>query len=685
MNRDFVALSRDSHRELRRKLNESRRAVLRPPPLLSVPDWADRFRRLSASVGAFGGKWKTSRVEVARGPMLAVTEPGVETITAMTCTQVLKTELILNTLGYYSHLDPAPILLLQPKDEMASSFSKERIMPMVNSSPELKKLIGDSRTRNSEDTITYKTFPGGFMAISSAGSPSNLAMRAIRVTLLDEIDKYETTKEGDPVLLAEERSSTFEDQALHIRTCSPTTEETSRIYKSYLEGDQRMAYCHCPHCQEWISLDFFRNVEWEKDPDGNHLASSAHIYCDRCGTQWTEAQRKRIMTTRGAVRHYQTRKFRCCDEDQDPKIERLWDWVETDRMAVGMAKCKHCGGHPVSNAHASFQVSKLYSPFTTTVKLVRKWLDSMSDPESKQTFINTQLGLPFKMEVSKAIEGNSLAKRAEVYEHEVPKGVITLTAGCDVQQGALGVGGRIEVEVVGWGLGEESWSIATHVIEGDPALPQTWAELDRYLMKPWIDERGLKRFISAACIDSGGSNTQDVYKYARDRLGRNIWAIKGASDMGGSWSPLWPVPSQNQKHRKTRTGYKPIILGVNAGKESIRQRLLIKEPGPGYCHFPAGRPMGWFDQLTSEELRIEKRAGHVTRQWKKKSKDAANEALDCRVYAYAALHGLYVVRQHNLALQAKALAAYHIHDPEFPERTPKPPQRTMRRSNFTGG
>lgn len=197
------------------------RAALRPPPNISLPEWADKHRRLSSKAGAIGGAWRTSRVEVARGPMLAVKEPGVRTITAMVATQTLKTELLLNTLGYFAHNDPCPILLTQPKEGTVKAFSKERLVPMVKATPVLRKILGGGRARGGEDTNQYKSFPGGFLALESAGSPTNLAMRAIRVTLLDEIDKYETTKEGDPVFLAEERTATFTTNSLHIRTCSP--------------------------------------------------------------------------------------------------------------------------------------------------------------------------------------------------------------------------------------------------------------------------------------------------------------------------------------------------------------------------------------------------------------------------------------------------------------------------------
>ena len=203
--------------KLRDSARKAIRQSLRPPPRLSLPDWADTHRRLTRASGAVGGAWQTSRVEVARGPMMAVTEPGVRTITLKIATQLLKTEVLLNTVAFLAHTDPGPILYVLPKDEAVKSFSKERVAPMIEATPALREIMGDQRTRRSDNTVGFKRFPGGFLAIVAAGSPTNLSMRPVRVTLLDEIDKYETTKEGDPVLLAEERSATFTSRRLSIR------------------------------------------------------------------------------------------------------------------------------------------------------------------------------------------------------------------------------------------------------------------------------------------------------------------------------------------------------------------------------------------------------------------------------------------------------------------------------------
>lgn len=691
---------------------KTRRQALRPPPRMCLPQWADTYRRLSAAVGAIGGAWRTSRVEIARGPMMAPTEKGVRVITVESCTQLMKTSLLENIIGFHTHLDPCPMLLTQPKDQAVKIFSKERIAPMARATPVLQKLLGGDRMRGGDDTLQYKEFPGGFLAMESAGSPTNLAMRPIRITLADEIDKYETTKEGDPVSLLEERTSTYDNTtgSLHVRACSPTIEEVSRIDKSYYEGDQRRAFVACPHCQHEQTLDFFRHVQWNKSDEGEHFPTTAAIFCEVCGTEWTESQRLAIMTKAFALDWRQTRPFTCCGIKQEPLKTRQWVFElqgpatddkgkAVDRFRMGYACCSRCGVRTVPNTHASFHASKLYSPFITIPELAKKWIDSKDDPETKQTFYNTQLGLAFKSQILKHVDANALNNRREQYPAAVPAGVLVLTAGCDVQPGSTVSEGRIECEVVGWGRGEESWSITHRVFRGDPGKPGIWAELDAFLLSSFAHESGYQMAIRGVCIDSGGHNTEAVYQFARARIVRNVWAIKGAADRGGQWSPVWPIPKFESRRTKAK-GYRPIIIGVNAAKESVRQRLLIQDQGPGYSHFPDTTPDGTFDQLTAEEMVKETKNGFDFRRWTLK-RGRANEALDCRVYAYAALCGLYAVRKLNLERVADMIETIRPNEPgealpvarekppaappaALPAAPPAPVRRLPRRSNFVG-
>lgn len=626
-----------------------------PPPRISVPDWADRYRKLAKEAGSTSGNWETSTVEIARGPMLAATESGVHIITVMCCTQLMKTALLENLFGYFAHLDPCPMLLLQPKEDAAEQFSKERITPLVRVTPVLHSLVGGNKQKTSKETLLYKSFTGGFLALAGAGSPDNLARRPIRVLLADEVDKYPTTREGDPIALAEERTATFGLNWLSVRACSPTVEDESRIAASYEDSDQRRASLKCPHCGHRQFPDFFKHVHWPSDGD-KHDTKSAMIHCEACGTGWSEGERLRALAT---IEWHQTKPFECCDALHSPlnmyeqawhaddatAVSRVWRWSASERHAVHRAVCPDCGALGVDNIHAGFQASKLFSPWQKDKPsdIAEKYLKAKGDPDKTQAWWNTQMGLPHRPNYGKRLPVDVLLARREVFDAEVPDGVAVLTAGIDTQND------RLEVEVVGWGMDEESWSIAFDVIEGDLETAEPWLRLDAYLKQIWRRADGRGFTIMAACHDSGGNHTQKVYEFSQERLARRIWAIKGESATGGKRSPIWP---NKRPTSKGRARFRPIILGVNSAKDSIRSRLHIEQPGPGYMHFSTDRDMGYFAQLTAERLVMKEAAGQRYSVWELPS-GKANEALDCRVYAYAALCGLFHA---GLKLNVKALA-----------------------------
>jgi len=580
--------------------------------------------------------------------MLAVTEPGVHIITAMVSTQLLKTALLENVFGFFAHLDPCPMLLLQPKEQAAEQFAKERIAPYIRVTPVLRALVGTSKTRNKDETLLYKAFPGGFLALAGAGSPDNLARRPIRVLLSDEVDKYPVTREGDPIALAEERTATFGVNWLSIRACSPTIEDESRIEASYKDSDMRRASLECPHCGHRMFPDFFKHVHWDKrlDDAGNvveHLPKTARIYCECCGVQWSEGDRLKALKT---ARWHQTRPFDCCGARQVPlmaydqrwnekdegSVEAIWDWWTSDRHAVYRAKCPDCGSTPVDNSHAGFQASKLYSPWQKDkpADIAGKWLTAKGDPDREQAWWNTQMGLPHRPHSGKELQLEALVARGEIWPAAVPDGVGVVTAGVDVQDY------RVEVETVGWGRNEESWSIDTHVIDGEFSDPKVQEQLDAYLAQIWrrVDRRGFE--VMAACIDSGGHHTEAVYQFCKARLGRRIWAVKGESARNGARNPVWPTKRPSSRNKST---FRPVILGVNAAKDTIRNRLYLENVGPGYMHFPHDRDIGYFAQLTSERSVVKVQSGQKFRVWELPN-GKANEALDMRVYAYAALCGL---------------------------------------------
>lgn len=556
--------------------------MMEPPPILTVSQWADVHRRLSSESSAEPGRWDTSRAEYQRGVMDSLNDPLIDETIVMTSSQIGKTEILNNIAGYYIENDPAPMLVMNPTDEIGEAWSKDRFSPMCRDTPSLKSIIADPKSRSSGNTITHKLFPGGHLTIVGANSPSSLASRPIRILLCDEVDRYPVSAgtEGDPFSLARKRTTAFWNRRVAIFS-TPTIKGFSRIEEAFKESDQRRFFVPCPHCDHRHVLAW-GNVKWEKgDP------STARMECPECEKRFTNAQKNAAV--------------------------RLGEWMATAEF----------------KGKAGFHLNELYSPWKRLEEVVADFLASQGNPSRLQVWVNTSLGETWE-ESGERVSDHELMDRLEEYPAEVPKHGLFLTAGVDTQPD------RLEVEVVAWGKGEESWSIDYHVIHGDPDIPEgthgsPWTDLTEYLRKPWKHESGSDVAVSGTFIDSGGANTQAVYGYVRNHKGQRIFAIKGQGGEGV------PIVGNRQKRRsgKTSRTIDFVIVGVDNAKTSIMRKLQIKEPGAGYCHFPKGREPEYFRQLTAEKLVTRFVKGFPRREWQKES-GRRNEAIDCRVYAFAA-------------------------------------------------
>jgi phage terminase large subunit GpA-like protein len=551
---------------------------LTPPPRLSVAQWADLERRLDSQSSAEPGRWYTSRAEYQRGIMDACSDPAVKEVIVMCGSQSGKSEAILNTIGYHMHHDPCPILLMQPTLDMAMAFSKDRISAgLIRPTPALQGLVKDSKAKDANNTTLHKVFPGGALSIVGSNSPSSLASRPIRVILADEVDRYAISagEEGDPISLAKRRAATFWNRKF-IAVSTPTNRGASRIEALYEETDQRKYYVPCPHCDhEQIML--WRNVQWA---DGN--PKTARYHCDDCGAEWTEAQRHQAV-----------------------------------------AKGRWIASKPFNGA-AGFWFNALYSPWVDLCDTVEEFLSARKDPMRLKTFTNTILAETWE-DQGEGVDDYAISQRKETYD-QIPEEVVLLTAGVDVQDD------RLEVEIVGWGAGEESWQIDYKVIYGDPSSPRIWSMLDEVILAKYDHPSGEELLVRSTCVDSGGHHTRAVYNYAKTRAGHRVFAVKG---VGGEGKPIVGRASKNN------IGKVPLYaVGVDTAKELHYSRLKIDEPGPGYCHFRAERDDEYFRQLTAEKMVIKYHKGYAKRAWIKTR--TRNEALDVRVYAIAAFSILNV-------------------------------------------
>jgi len=579
-------------------MGKARRAF-KPPPILTLIEWADTYRKVASKTSASPGQWRTNAQPVAFGPMAAVVEPDTHTVTVMAGTQVVKTELLINAAGFFIHQDPGSILFVQPTQGAAEAFSKERFAPTSEATPVLAKLIARPRSRDSENTITHKAYPGGTLDFVGANSPTDLASRPKRIILCDEIDKYPPSAgtEGDPLKLAEERASTFKalGRSKSIRTCSPTEEGISRIGREYESSDQRRCFVACPHCG-FEQVLTWPQVTWSKDASGKNLPETAGIQCSGCGTIWSERDRRAAMAALEAASDHgwrQTRQFVCCEVIQTPE---QWDHK-------GRARCSHCEASAPYDGHAGFHISKLYSARHRLSDLVKEFLDAQADPELLKKFTNTGLAELWKPIGRESQDSAGLIARRENYGPEdLPDDVRAITGFADVQ------GDRLEVQLVGWGKDEEAWCFLYEIIHQDPSQPQAWKELDQLLLRTFKTTGGRLLRVGAFGIDTGGHHGAQVHAFCRARRKRRIYACKGMAT-----KPLWTGRAGRSKSND------PLwFIGTNAAKDAIYARLRIRldadkgEDGKaGFIHFAASDSFGadYFAQLTAERREIRRRAG----------------------------------------------------------------------------
>src|SRR5512143_3986101 len=222
-------------------------AGARPDPLLTVSQWADRYRTLSQRASAEPGPWRTDRTPYLREIMdcLSPSSP-VERVVFMKGAQIGATECGNNWIGYVIHQAPGPMMAVQPTVEMAKRNSKQRVDPLIEESEVLRKLVHDPRSRDSGNTVLAKEFPGGVLVMTGANSAVGLRSMAARYLFLDEVDGYpgDVDGEGDPVNLAMARTRTFARRKVFL-VSTPKITGMSRIEAAFEESDKRYYAVPC--------------------------------------------------------------------------------------------------------------------------------------------------------------------------------------------------------------------------------------------------------------------------------------------------------------------------------------------------------------------------------------------------------------------------------------------------------
>jgi phage terminase large subunit GpA-like protein len=549
---------------------------LRPRPVQTVSEWADRHRLLTSKSASEPGRWRTERTPYLREILDALSETSaVQRVVLRFGSQFGKTEVGLNWIGYVMDHAPGPMLVVLPTLEVRKVWVRQRLDPMLTVTPALSAIFDARSKRDAGNSEDLKDFPGGMLKIAGANSPASLASMPIRYVLCDEVDRFpwEAGQEGDPLGLIDQRTSNFPRRKV-LLVSTPTIAGESRIDDEYQASDQREYWVPCPHCGERQVL------RWHAADGGLSLqrgeGTGAVWYpCVHCGA-------------------------------------RIDEHHKTDMLARGLWIAR-APGRPVRG----YALNGLYSPLGlgfTWSELLDQWHDSAGDTSRVKRFVNTILGETWQEE-GDSLDPLHLMARLEDYPDALPTGLRTV--GVDVQSD------RLELTVVDWGEGEQAW-VQDHVIlPGDTALEEVWRVLGEELddIRP-----------HAVAIDTGYRPTH-VHSFARTRAW--VYPVKG---MPGSGRPVVEDERKRRQRlrQRRRRAAEVFLVGVDQAKALLYSRAKLPDHGPGYLHYP-NRPAfddEYFAQLAAEKLVTKVRGTRAYAEWVQTR--ARNEALDCLVYALAA-------------------------------------------------
>lgn len=573
---------------------------LMPDPMLTVSQWADRYRKLDSKSSPEPGDWRTSRTPYLREIMdnMSVHVQVQETV-VMKGVQLGFTEAANNMVGYVIHQAPGPGLFLEPSEDLANRNVRQKINPMINATPELTSRVPKQRSATGGNTIEEKEFPSGIWMFKWASSTAGLRSASIRYLVLDEISEYaaEIGEQGDPESLARKRTNAFGRRKKVYIPSTPTVEGMCRIAKLYDDSDQRRYFMPCPHCGELITFEF-RQLKW---PTG--LPSQAHYVCQECNAD---------------IQH----------------------WQKTEMLEAG----QWLATNPDNETRRGYHLSALYSPdgWYSWAEAARDWEDAQGDTGKLKTFVNTILGETWK-DKGEAPDWKRLYERREDYPLGiVPRGGLIITAAADVQRGSNGAG-WIEVVTRAWGRNLENWIIDHQQFHGDTsnldAVGGPWEKLTEYRQKYFPHEHaGVAMPVTLLAVDSG-DQTQTVYQWCSEQPQGSVMAVKGVQMGTLLVSSAKPIQIKANGRRVARAA-KLWTISLNIAKAELYAQLrFVPDPEKplcrGYTHFPE-LDQEFFEQLTGEQLVYKRLNGRQVPLWQQTR--ARVEVLDCAVYSRAAAY-----------------------------------------------
>lgn len=585
------------------------------PPMLTCSQYADEHFYMSSESSYTEGKWESLPFQI--GILNAMGNDQISTLNLMKSARVGYTKMLMANAAYKIEHKKRNVLIYQPRDGQAKTFMKKHVETAIRDIPVWRALAPWMGRKHKDSTLEDKIFTNGKTLMVRGGTAAaNYREISTDDVIYDELAGFDESieHEGNATSLGDTRIelSMFPKS---IRGSTPKVLGTCQIEKACSESPHYFKFSlPCPHCDElqdlkWGGPEEAFGIKWNKNAKGEHDPSTAYYLCEHCG---------------------------CCIEnnqldDMELHPSAIWICENTGIRTKDFLDFYDADGNDITTPpNISIHIWSAYNSLNSWAKLVTEFFKAKGDKEKLQTFVNTKLGQPWDNDNGERLEWEELAKRREMYPSgKVPNWVVYLTAGIDTQDD------RYEGRIWGWGAGKEAALIDRFILYGDPASQVLKDKVAERIAQSYARADGVVLNIGVAGWDSGGHYTDDVYAMSKKLGLMRVIPLKGANVYG--------KPIANFPRKRTAKGVYLTEVGTDNAKELLMSMLRIAPDvdvrKPGAIHFPLNEAVCddvELQQLTSERKVPVRDKGRVIYKWSAGKR--RNEALDCFVYALAALY-----------------------------------------------
>jgi phage terminase large subunit GpA-like protein len=576
--------------------------LVHPPEQATVLEWSERHLYLSPEFTlAEPGKFKCNRMPWLKKPMDDFTKPDVHRQVLCWANQCGKTTFLLGVVGRTIHLNPQPIIWLLPDEDLAKRISKERLQPAIRDCAPLRSRIKEAKSRDSNNTILSKSYPGGTIELPGANSPAGLSMSMAGILLCDEVDIYPPSNTiGDPVALLEKRATTAFNRKIIL--CSTPTNEVGRIWREWEASSQETWVTPCPKCRA------LQAMEWDsaaKNPDFETLC----YQCTKCHERSFEHEWKRSSTEGG----------------------------------------RYLAAFPERSTRG-YRVNSLVHPFLSWSELFREFYAANARLKEKdygamKSFRNGRLALIWESRANGETTDPEVfwTNHREPYTG-IPDDVVCLTIGGDTQKDV------VYIELCGWTALSGCRAISYQTFgPGDPSQSEFWKPILAFAAQEFQRNDGKKLKVSFGCVDAGGLFSD---------------AVKNILGFGSVLKPIFGRRESISKEVITRSDDgRYFLVNSHMAKSEVdyRQRTGPEEDHAFRWLWPMGPDGGaasgydeaYFREYCAQACITKYRNGEKIVTWQPIKEGEPEHAGDVRAYGYAALVWMRKARHNFLERQAQ--------------------------------